>query len=82
MTEVQAHFLRTYYPDIDIPGELIREEIDKDARITRELRNYDPYVGNLLESFLCSETGRKSSAYLAFPTGNSNRELSRLTCVS
>ncbi|KAI0780690.1 hypothetical protein BD413DRAFT_702681 [Trametes elegans] len=79
ITELQraeqgAHFLRTYHPDIDIQAELIREEIKEDIRLSQKLRDEDPYAGNMVEvsSFHAS---RKNMAYIAFPMGETNRQL-------
>jgi hypothetical protein len=73
--DLQANFLRTYLPDIDIPAELIRDEISGDAEIWKKFRTFDPYVGDLLEHVPCdSET-----AFLAFPMGELNRDLSKPT---
>ncbi|OSD08614.1 hypothetical protein PYCCODRAFT_1380319 [Trametes coccinea BRFM310] len=79
VTELQraeqgAHFLRTFYPDIDIQAELIREEIAEDSRAAHKLGHDDPYVGNMVDvsSFHVS---RKNMAYVVFPMGETNRQL-------
>lgn len=77
---VQANFLRTYYPDIDVPTELIRDEIIQDAHAIRALETFDPYTGNMLE-ILCHSGTQDNSAFLAFPMGDSFRELSQ-SCPS
>ncbi|KAI0636734.1 hypothetical protein C8Q77DRAFT_1094359 [Trametes polyzona] len=72
--EQGAHFLRAFYPDIDIQTELIRDEIAEDERAARALRRNDPYSGNTLaiSSFNAS---RKNVAYAAFPMGETNCQL-------
>ncbi|KAI0672980.1 hypothetical protein C8Q78DRAFT_1022189 [Trametes maxima] len=72
--EQGAHFLRTFYPDVDIQAELIRDEIKQDMRSARLLEREDPYAGNMVDvsSFHIS---RKNMAYVAFPMGETNCEL-------
>ncbi|OBZ69202.1 Solute carrier family 25 member 47-A [Grifola frondosa] len=74
--EQGAHFLRTYFPDVDIPAELIREEITEDARTMQQFHKYDPYAGNMLESLSFFDGPRKKLAFLAFPMGGTNSDLS------
>ncbi|KAG6868232.1 hypothetical protein C0993_005932 [Termitomyces sp. T159_Od127] len=69
-TERGANFLRTYHPDLDIPAELIRDELFQDAKITESLQTFDPYTRNLLQPVVADEL-----AYLAFPMGELNRDL-------
>ncbi|KAI0807584.1 hypothetical protein C8Q74DRAFT_1313323 [Fomes fomentarius] len=79
--EQGAHFLRTYYPDVDIPAELIREEIAADERATRTLDNDDIFSGNsvAISSFQFS---RKNMAYLAFPMGETGCQLNMSPIVT
>lgn len=72
---VQANFLRTYVPDIEIPAELVRDEIESDTHAARKLEKFDPYAGNLLEAVYCPST-RSQINLLCFPMGESNLELS------
>ncbi|KAG6918151.1 hypothetical protein DXG01_016340 [Tephrocybe rancida] len=65
-----ANFLRTYLPDVDIPAELIRDELAQDAKITERLGVFDPYIGNLLQPIVAYD-----SAFIAFPMGELNRDL-------
>ncbi|KAG6837293.1 hypothetical protein H0H93_011895 [Arthromyces matolae] len=65
-----ANFLRTYLPDVDVPAEIIRDELSKDAKIMEDFETFDPYMGNLLQTVVVS-----SQAYLAFPMGELNRDL-------
>ncbi|EPQ58301.1 hypothetical protein GLOTRDRAFT_137042 [Gloeophyllum trabeum ATCC 11539] len=76
--EQGAHFIRTYFPDVDIPGELIREEIAMDARASQQLQEFDPYAGETLEIVECYDSSRKRGSCLAFPMGESKRDLNIL----
>lgn len=58
-------------PDVEIPAELIREEITEDHMLSLELEKLDPYMGNLLEIFSQSE-----EEFLIFPTGDTGSKLS------
>ncbi|GBE82101.1 predicted protein [Sparassis crispa] len=73
--EQGAHFLRTYYPDVDIPSELIRDEIAADAGAFHELRKFDPLAGSMLEVFSLYTGNREEGTYLAFPMGESYCDL-------
>lgn len=75
LTTFQANFLRTYLPDIDIAGELIREQLSEDAQILRQFQDFDPYVGNQLEAIVQSDSSDQST-FLAFPMGELSRDLS------
>jgi hypothetical protein len=61
---------------VDIPAELVREEIAQDAKVSRELIHFDPFLGNVLEPVVTYDSPSKTSAFLAFPMGELNRELS------
>lgn len=61
---------------MDIPAELIRDEIAQDAKIQRDLTHFDPYLGNLLEPVVTHDSPSETTVLLAFPTGELNRELS------
>ncbi|KAF8965245.1 hypothetical protein BDZ97DRAFT_1659285 [Flammula alnicola] len=71
--EQGANFLRTYVPDVEIPAELIRDQLVQDTIRSRELRSFDPYLGNLLDIF--EPQGTRNTSYLVFPTGETNRNL-------
>ena len=71
----QAHALKTYYSDIDIPAEIIREQIFREARLEDELRKFDPSLGNLLDA-LYFEIGPRRFGLFAHPTGETRCELS------
>lgn len=61
---------------MDIPAELIRDEIAQDARTQRDLTHFDPYLGNLLEPVVTYDSPSETAVLLAFPMGELNRELS------
>jgi hypothetical protein len=65
----QANFLRTHYPDVDIASELIREELEDHARLSSDLRVFDPYMGNLLTFITCGTRKGRMASFLAFPMG-------------
>ena len=61
---------------MDITDELIRDEMVADAKFSRKLEAFDPYMGNLLESICCPTGPSKQAAFLAFPMGDLNADLS------
>ncbi|RPD66375.1 hypothetical protein L226DRAFT_197300 [Lentinus tigrinus ALCF2SS1-7] len=72
--EQGAQFIRTYYPDVDIPAELIRAEIEEDERATRAWKSSDIFSGNLVD--VCTiQLARKTMSFLAFPMGETNTQL-------
>ena len=76
LTSSQAQFIRTYYPDVDIPAEIIRAEIAEDDRATRTWQSSDIFSGNLID--VCTvQLARKTVSYLAFPMGETNNQLSQ-----
>ncbi|RDB20957.1 hypothetical protein Hypma_011691 [Hypsizygus marmoreus] len=78
--EQEANFLRTYLPDVDIPAELIRDEVAQDARVMRALQQFDPYSENILETVTTYDSRSRNMTYLAFPMGELNRDLN-LSCL-
>jgi hypothetical protein len=68
-----VQFLRTFYPDIDIPSELTREEVKEDAQEGHFLEEFDPYASNTLAMIHGS---RRHPFYLGFPMGETRRSLS------
>ncbi|KAJ3814970.1 hypothetical protein F5876DRAFT_31763 [Lentinula aff. lateritia] len=73
--EQGANFLRTYFPDIEIAAELVREELSTDAQITRDLEQYDPFSRNVLE-LLYMPNLPDTPKFLAFPMGVTGSDLS------
>lgn len=64
-------------PDVEVAAELIRAEIAEDAEIMGEFVDFDPYAGNLLEPIVRYDGPSEKSAFLAFPMGELNRDLSK-----
>ncbi|KAF8478464.1 RNA polymerase I-specific transcription-initiation factor-domain-containing protein [Russula ochroleuca] len=73
--EQGAHYLRTYYPDVDVPAELIREHVGEEARLEDSLCAFDPLVGDLLTSFHVSDGSKRPWGFMAFPMGESGCDL-------
>lgn len=72
----QADFLRKAYPDVDITAALLTSETVEDAEVLDGRRSFDPLAGNTLE-VLHRELGpRRCFTCLAFPMGDSRRQLS------
>lgn len=70
------------YPDIDVPTEVIRDEITQDAGILQEKANFDPAEGNTLQAIFHDDGTRKRSAVLAFPMGDTRTQLSKCQASS
>jgi hypothetical protein len=72
----KAHFLRTYYPDVDVPSELIREQVNEEAKFEDSLHAFDPLVGDLLAPFHMFDGSKRPWSFIAFPMGESGCDLS------
>lgn len=72
---VQAHFLRAHFPDIDVPAELLRDELTEVLANQRNLQEYDAFEGSLLQPVRCWEGPRKLSAFIAHPVGDLSNSL-------
>lgn len=72
----QADFLRKAYPDVDITATLLASETAEDAEVLKERQTFDPLVGNVLEVLYRELGPRRCFTCLAFPMGNSGRQLS------
>lgn len=72
---LQANFLRTYIPDVEIPEELIRQQLIEDTTRSRELRKFDPYLGNLIDVF--ESKNKDDTIFAAFAAGETNQDLSK-----
>lgn len=64
-----------FLPEVEIASDLIRDQLAEEAALYRELERFDPYSGNLLEFF--EPLGAAESAFLIFPTGETNTILSQ-----
>ncbi|KAF4615131.1 hypothetical protein D9613_003155 [Agrocybe pediades] len=71
--EQGANFLRTFLPDVEIASELIRDRLIEETAIARELEQFDPYLGNLLD--YTEAQSNENHVSLFFPTGETNRDL-------
>ena len=67
--------MRTFYPDVDISSELIRDMLADDAHTSSILREHDVAVGNMID-IMSFRVNRKSLAYAVFPMGETGSELS------
>lgn len=73
---LQADFLRKAYPDVDITAALLASETTTDADLLSERRTFDPLFGNTLEVLYRELGPRRCFTCLAFPMGDSGRQLS------
>ena len=73
---MQANFLRTHYPDVDVPVELIREQVSVEAQLEDSLRAFDPLIGDLVTSLHVSDGSKMPWSFIAFPMGESGCDLS------
>ena len=73
----QARFLRTYHPDIDIPFDLIRDELQLDEEQAAVDSVLDPYAGNQLVYFSMETTRKQLMPFLAFTCGVTGSDLSQ-----
>ena len=72
----QARFLRTRYPEIDVPYELLEEQIQADEKF-KKTNLFDPLIGNQLAVLMTHDAKvEKRRGLLAFPTGVVGNELS------
>ncbi|EIN07235.1 hypothetical protein PUNSTDRAFT_144758 [Punctularia strigosozonata HHB-11173 SS5] len=80
-TDSGAHYIRTYHPDVDIPAEIIRDEVANDYKIAQSVHKFDPYDGQLLDVAV-RRSGTRTRAYVVFPMGDSGKELKPLTILT
>ena len=75
----QHMFLRHYHPDIDIPFEIIKDEVEADEKLRRPKRGgaeADPYAGEQLAFGLYHTNTARPQAMLAWPSGKNKEDLS------
>ncbi|KAJ3725838.1 hypothetical protein C8R42DRAFT_419083 [Lentinula raphanica] len=72
--EQGANFLRTYFPDIDVTAELVRQELSTDAQIVRDWYQYDYSSRNMLEPLHIPDAPL-TRQFLAFPIGITGSDL-------
>lgn len=64
---------------MDVPADLIREQVGVEARLEDSLRVFDPLVGDLVTSFYVSDGSKQSRGFIAFPMGETGCDLSEDT---
>ncbi|KAH9945903.1 uncharacterized protein BXZ73DRAFT_37424 [Epithele typhae] len=72
--EQGAHFLRTHYPDVDVPAELIQEHITAEEKEAASRKKNDISAGNLVD-LLSTRLYNKHRTYAAFPMGETGCQL-------
>jgi hypothetical protein len=63
---------------VDVPAELIREQVGAEAQLEDSLRAFDPLVGDLIAPVHISDGSKKPWSFVAFPMGESGCDLSRV----
>ena len=61
---------------MDVPSELIREQVNEEARLEDSFRAFDPLVGDLLSPFHVFDGSKRPWGFIAFPMGESGCDLS------
>jgi hypothetical protein len=61
---------------VDVPAEIIREQVGEEAKLDDSLRAFDPLVGDLLTSFHVSDGSKRPRSFMAFPMGENGCDLS------
>jgi hypothetical protein len=61
---------------VDVPSELIREQVNEEAKLEDSLRAFDPLVGDLLAPFHVFDGSKRPLGLIAFPMGESGCDLS------
>jgi hypothetical protein len=61
---------------VDVPSELIREQVNEEAKLEDSLRAFDPLVGDLLAPFHVFDGSKRPCGFIAFPMGESGCDLS------
>ena len=61
---------------MDVPSELIREQVNEEAKLEDSLRAFDPLVGDLLAPFHVFDGSKRPLGLIAFPMGESGCDLS------
>jgi hypothetical protein len=61
---------------MDVPSELIHEQVNEEAKFEDSLRAFDPLVGDLLAPFHVFDGSKRPWSFIAFPMGESGCDLS------
>ena len=72
----QIKFLRTCYPDIDIPFALVKDQLAESDELEEHLAIFDPLRGNTLSASYMSVSSGRSVIALSHPFGPLDSELS------
>lgn len=70
----KIEFLRTNYPDVDVPFDLLQEEIYAD---NKELNEFDPYQGNQIAQLPLLDKNQCVLDFICTPVGETGSELSK-----
>lgn len=63
---------------MDIPSELIREQVNEEAKLENSLRAFDPLAGDLLAPFHMFDGLKRPWTFIAFPMGESGCDISEV----
>jgi hypothetical protein len=61
---------------VDVPSELIREQVNEEAMLEDSLRAFDPLVGDLLAPYHVFDGLKRPWSFIAFSMGESGCDLS------
>ena len=61
---------------MDVPSELIREQVNEEAKFEDSLHAFDPLVGDLLAPFHVFDGSKRPWSFIAFPMSESGCDLS------
>ena len=61
---------------MDVPSELIREQVNEEAKFEDSLHAFDPLIGDLLALSHVFDGSKRSCGFIAFPMGESGCDLS------
>ena len=61
---------------MDVPAELLREQVATEAQLDDSLRKFDPLLGDLVTSFGVSARSKRRQTFMTFPMGESGCDLS------
>ncbi|KZT09664.1 uncharacterized protein LAESUDRAFT_695395 [Laetiporus sulphureus 93-53] len=70
-----AKFIHTHYLDVGNSSKMIREQIAENASTLRDLEQFYPYEGSIIEAFSSACGNDDDRMFLTFPMGESFREL-------
>lgn len=68
----EIEFFRTNYPDVDVPFDLLQEELYADKNVLKE---FDPYQGNQIAQLSFRDKDRHGLDFICTPVGETGSEL-------